>query len=64
MIKMRPGCPICHSALYNGSGCSSDPKHYYTCENGHRWCEYTAIEIIDDKGEDEYPIGPEYYIYV
>ena len=50
MIKTHEGCPICHTALINGSGSSSDPKCYYTCENGHKWVEYTAIEIINDKG--------------
>ena len=64
MIKKHPGCPICHTAIYIGSGSSDDPKCYYTCENGHRWYEYTAIEIIDDKGEEEHTLGTESHIYV
>ena len=49
MIKTHEGCPICHTAWINGIGNTSNPKCYYTCENGHRWAEYTTIEIIDDK---------------
>lgn len=49
MIKIKPGCPVCGTAHIIGTGYSSDPKSYWHCENGHRWCEYTAIEIIDDR---------------
>lgn len=60
MIKTHAGCPVCHTAIYDGCGCSTDPKIYYTCENGHKWTEYTVQEIM--KGADDGRHSDEEYL--
>lgn len=50
MIKTNYGCPVCGTPYVNGSGSTGESKLHCSCENGHDWYEYTAIEIINGSG--------------